>query len=185
MTAKPVTLAAMIALSSVTTVAFGCGDKLAMIGGGVSFERISQTAYPGRVVMLIEPDSPLSRADADLKLTESLRRTGHTVRRVASTQELESTLRQEAADVVVVYWTEAGTVSSQLPEAKAAAPTLVPVVYHATPEQLHDATSQSKCVAEVEKRRGRQLTETVNRAVQQRKSGQPLNCTVTAPQQST
>jgi hypothetical protein len=185
MTTKPVTLAVMIALSSVTTVALACGDKLAMIGGGVSFERIAQTAHPGSVVMLIEPDSPLSRADSDLKLSESLRRTGHSVRRVASTQELESTLRQQSADVVVVYWTEAGNVTSQLGAATSTAPAVVPVVYHATPEQLHDATTQSKCVAEVEKRRGRQLTETVNRAVQQRKSGQPFSCATSATQTST
>jgi hypothetical protein len=177
-------LATMIALSSVTTVAFACGDKLSMIGGGVSFERIAQTSHPGSVVMLIEPDSPLSRAETDLKLTESLRRTGHSVRRVASTQELESVLRQQSADVVVVYWTDAGTVNGQLHGPSASSPTVVPVVYQATPEQLHDATAQSKCLADVEKRRGRQLTETVNRAMQQRKAGQPF-CVATAPQTST
>ena len=164
-----------IALSAATTAALACGDKLAMIGGGVSFERISQSAHPGRVVMLIAPDSPFSQADSDLKLADSLRRTGHSVRRVASEAELKAALDKEAADVVVVYWTDAGTVSSDL-HAAAAAPTVVPVVYHPTPAQLNDATAQSKCVAQVEKRRGRELAETVDRVVGKRKSGQPSDC---------
>jgi hypothetical protein len=175
MSAKPVYVFAAIALSVATTAAFACGDKLAMIGGGVSFERISQSAHPGRVVMLIAPDSPFSQADNDLKLADSLRRTGHSVRRVSSEAELKAALDKEAADVVVVYWTDAGAVNSELRTA-AAAPTVVPVVYHPTPAQLNDATTKSKCVAQVEKRRGRELAETVDRVVGKRKSGQPLDC---------
>jgi hypothetical protein len=176
MSAKSLGLAIAIALSTVAATAMACGDKLAMIGGGVSFERISQTAHPGRVVLLIAPDSPFSQADTDLKLTESLRRSGHSVRRVASESELEAALDKEAADVVVVYWTDAGTVNSRLGAATTTAPTVVPVVYHPTAGQLSDATAQSKCVAQVDKRRGRQLNETIDRAVEKRKSGQPLDC---------
>jgi hypothetical protein len=106
-------------------------------------------------VLLIAPDSPFSQAETELKLTDSLRRTGHSVRRVASEAELETALHQEGADVVVVYWTDAGTVNDRLAAATSGAPTVVPVVYHATASQLSDATAQSRCVAQVEKRRGR------------------------------
>ena len=177
MSAKPVQLLCLIAMSAVATAAWACGDKLAMIGGGVSFERLSQTAHPGRVVLLIAPDSPFSQAETELKLTDSLRRTGHSVRRVASEAELETALHQEGADVVVVYWTDAGTVNDRLVAGTSGAPTVVPVVYHATASQLSDATAQSKCVAQVEERRGRQLAETVERAVERHKSGQALDCT--------
>jgi len=187
MSAKPVQLLCLIAMSAVATAAWACGDKLAMIGGGVSFERLSQTAHPGRVVLLIAPDSPFSQAETELKLTDSLRRTGHSVRRVASEAELETALHQEGADVVVVYWTDVGTVNDRLTAASASgAPTVVPVVYHATASQLSDATAKSRCVAQVEKRRGRQLAETVERAVEKHKSGQPLDCTAAhATNQST
>jgi hypothetical protein len=176
MSAKTLQFLGLIAMSAVATAAWACGDKLAMIGGGVSFERVSQTAHPGRVVLLIAPDSPFSQAETELKLTDSLRRTGHSVRRVASEAELETALHQEGADVVVVYWTDAGSVNDRLAASTSGAPTVVPVVYHASASQLSDATAQSKCVAQVEKRRGRQLNETIDRAVEKRKSGQPLDC---------
>ena len=176
MSAKSLSLVVATALSVFACAGWACGDKLAMIGGGVSFERVSQAAYPGRVVMLVEPGSPLSQADADLKLTESLKRTGHSVRRVASEAELETALSNEAADVVVVYWTDAGAVKTKLGTATPATPTIVPVVYHPTPAQLSDANAQAKCVTQVEKRRGRQLSDTVERVVEKRKTGQPLDC---------
>jgi hypothetical protein len=43
-----------------------------------------------------------------------------------------------------------------------------------------NVTQQSACVADVEKRRGRQLTETVDRVLQQRKAGHTA-CSTTAP----
>jgi hypothetical protein len=180
MNARPLVAGIVLAASVAASAgAFACGDKLAMIGGGVSFERIAQTANPGSVVLLIAPDSPLYQADQQLKLADSLRRSGHTVRRVASESELESALSQQAADVVVVYWTDAAQVHDRL-AATSPAPTVVPVVYRATPAQLTDANQQSTCTADVEKRRGRQLAETVERVLEQRKAGAPT-CAAPAP----
>jgi len=180
MNAKHLAAGIVLALSvAAPATAPACGDKLAMIGGGVSFERIAQTAHPGSVVLLIAPDSPLYQADQQLRLADSLRRSGHNVRRVASQSELENALNQQAADVVVVYWTEAAQVHDRL-AAASPAPTVVPVVYRATPAQLTDANQQSTCTADVEKRRGRQLAETVDRVLEQRKSGTPA-CRTAAP----
>ena len=185
MNAKPLVAAAALAIPVFASTALACGDKLAMIGGGVSFERISHATNPGSVVLLIAPGSPFSQADDELKLAESLRKTGHTVRRVSSTAELESALRDSPVDVVVAYWTDANAVAQKLGGSASAAPTVVPVVYQATPAQLSDATAGSKCVAEVEKRRGKQLAETVDKVLQKRKSGQPVTCTTGGAQHST
>jgi hypothetical protein len=168
--------ATCLALSSVAAPAIACGDKLAMIGGGVSFDRVASATQPGNVVLLIAPDSPLSRADADLGLTDSLRRTGHSVRRVHSEAELQAALRQEQADVVVVYWTEADAIADAFHSDATTAPTVVPVAYRATPAQLADAAAQSKCIADVEKRRGKQLAETVDRVLAKRKAGLSVDC---------
>ena|SRR5688572_14974154 len=179
MKAKPVATTVLLTLSAMaTTASFACGDKLAMIGGGVSFERIAQAANPGSVVLLMAPDSPLYQADQQLRLADSLRRSGHTVRRVASEAELETALSQKAADVVIVYWTDAAQVNGRL-ASSAGAPTVVPVVYREAPAQVTNVSQQSTCVADVEKRRGRQLTETVDRVLEQRKAGHPA-CSTTA-----
>jgi hypothetical protein len=179
MNARRLATAALFALPAMAGAAFACGDKLAMIGGGVSFERIAQTANPGSVVLLMAPDSPLYQADQQLRLADSLRRSGHTVRRVGSEAELESALSQKPADVVIVYWTDAAQVNERLASATRA-PTVVPVVYREAAAEVTNATRQSSCVADVEKRRGRQLAETVDRVLGQRKAGHST-CSTSAP----
>jgi hypothetical protein len=60
--------------------AHACGDKLSMMGGGVSFEMLNPSLHQGRVVMYITPGSPLHKANAELR--KSLERAGHKVRSV-------------------------------------------------------------------------------------------------------
>ena len=174
MNCKLLARAICLAMSSLATPAISCGDKLAMIGGGVSFDRVAAATQLGSVVLLVAPDSPLSRADADLGLTDSLRRTGHTVRQVHSEVELQAALRQHQADVVVVYWTEAESIADAFGSDATSRPIVVPVAYRATPTQL--ANAPSKCIADVEKRRGKQLMETIDRVLTRRKAGQSVDC---------
>ena len=111
--------------------ALACGDKLAMIGGGVSFERLAQTATPGRCRLLIAPDSPLSQAETGLKLTEAAAH-GHPCGASPRT-ELESALHEEGADVGRRLLDRCRDRRRSAAASVGSSPTVVPVVYHATP----------------------------------------------------
>ena len=84
-----------------------CGDKLSLVGGGVSFERVSQAGPPGRIVFLAEPGSQVQAAEKDLGLVAEFKRAGHDVKVVADSDELDRVVREQGADVVIAHWSEA------------------------------------------------------------------------------
>src|SRR5262245_33469694 len=91
-----------------------CGDKLSLVGGGVSFERVSRTGPPGRIVFLAEPGSPLQAADKNLGLAAEFKRAGHEVTVVADSNELDRVVRDHGADVVVAHWSESSATAERL-----------------------------------------------------------------------
>src|SRR5262245_59062660 len=66
-----------------------CGDKLSLVGGGVSFMDAGRAGPPGRVVLYAGPDSPLRSAEADLGLVSRMKRAGHEVTVVGDEAELD------------------------------------------------------------------------------------------------
>jgi hypothetical protein len=153
-----------------------CGDKLSLVGGGVSFERVN-AGPPGRVVVLAEPGSALQAADTDLNLVASLKRTGHDVKVAATPSELERIVHDQGADVVLAHWTEAATTADRLGKGSAA-PTVVAVSYKS--QDLADATAAGvdKCVCQAEARKGKKLAETIDKVIGQRRKGDPAGCPV-------
>ena len=102
-----------------------CGDKLSLVGGGVSFERVSQAGPPGRIVFLAEPGSQVQAADKDLGLVAEFKRAGHDVKVVADSDELDRVVREQGADVVIAHWSEAAATAGRLGKGTAS-PTVVP-----------------------------------------------------------
>ena len=171
----PCKLAFCIAVATlpVATGALACGDKLSVIGGGVSFDRVSQ--HRGSVVMLVEPDSPLRAANEALKLRQALEYAGNKVRTVDSAAGLEQAVQQVKVDVVLVSWGEAGLWQATLAE-RAGAPTVLPVAYRADPAELTLASRDGTCFARVEHRADKRLVRAVGRVMEQRQKKQPLDC---------
>ena len=87
------------------SVAQACGDKLSVIGGGVSLDRVSQ--HRGNVVMLVEPNSSLRAANDNLKLRQALEYAGNKVSTVETSAELSRVLELGKTDVVLVSWSDA------------------------------------------------------------------------------
>ena len=87
--------------------AAACGDKLSMMGGGVSFELVNPTRHRGNVVLFVTPDSPLRLSKREQTLEKTLRRAGHTVRVVNSPAELASALQAGNVDIVLTDAQEA------------------------------------------------------------------------------
>jgi DNA-binding NtrC family response regulator len=154
-------------------VANACGDKLSVIGGGVSFDRVSQ--HRGNVVMLVEPNSSLRAANDELKLRQGLEYAGNKVRTVETPAELDRVLEQGRTDVVLVSWGNAGKLQEQLAN-RSSAPTVLPVAYKTDPTELAAASKKGSCYALVKQRQDKQLVKTVGRVMEQREKNLPLDC---------
>lgn len=172
---KPRKMALGIAVTalSVATAAWACGDKLSVIGGGVSFDRVNQ--HRGNVVMLVEPNSSLRAANEALKLRQALEYAGNRVRTVDTTSELESVLQQGKIDVVLVSWGESDKLQARLAE-YSGSPTVLPVAYKTDPAELSSASRQGECFARVEERADKRLVRAVGHVMEQREKKAPLDC---------
>lgn len=171
-----------IALLQGAAVAHACGDKLSVIGGGVSFDRVSQ--HRGNVVMLVEPSSALRAANDEFELRKALEFAGNKVRTVESPAELASVLDQGVTDVVLVSWGEAAKLQEQLSN-RPGSPAVLPVAYRTNPTELAAASKQGTCYARAEQHQERQLVRTVGRVLEQREKNQPLNCRTVVASTST
>jgi DNA-binding NtrC family response regulator len=154
-------------------VAQACGDKLSVIGGGVSFDRVAQ--HRGNVVMLVEPNSSLRAANDELKLRQALEYAGNKVSTVENAGELSQVLDKGKTDVVLVSWSDATQLQQQMVN-RAGAPTVLRVAYKTDPTELKAASKQGVCYARVEQRQDRQLVRTVGRVLEQREKNLPVIC---------
>ncbi len=152
-----------------------CGDKLSLVGGGVSFERVGQSVPPGRIILLAEPGSPVQAADSDLGLAAEFKRAGHDVTVVTDSNELDRVVREQGADVVVAHWKQATATAGLLGKDKSSA-TVVSLSYKADDAAAAKAAGVDKCVCQADKGKGRKLTDTVNKVLDQRRKGLPADC---------
>jgi hypothetical protein len=165
--------------------AAACGDKLAMMGGGVSFERINLSRYRGNVVLLHPASSPPRGAPAEAELRRALERAGHKVRVVTGPSELDAALESRTVDVILVD----GSATPSLPPRSAAAaagdkePILLTVVYQA-PSTERSATPDSRCVVRADARRGRQVLDAIDRLLAGRARGERVPCAAAPPTHS-
>jgi hypothetical protein len=161
-----------------------CGDKLSLVGGGVSFERVSQAGPPGRIVVLAEPGSVVQTADSDLGLVAEFKRAGHDVKVVADAGELDRVVRDQGADVVVAHWSEAAATAGRLGTGTGS-PTVVPVSYKSSDAADAMAAGAGRCVCQVDQRKGRKLTETIDKVLDKRRKGEPADCPVVVATRTT
>lgn len=156
-------------------IAQACGDKLAVIGGGVQFDRVSRNRYRGNVVMLVAPDSRLRAANDTLKLRQALEAAGHRVRAVESSDELTLALDQAKADVVLVSWDGADQVKAQL-AGRSPSPTVLPFTSKADPAFVSEAGSTGYCLAVAEQPGDKRFVKAVDSVMQQRRKDPSLQC---------
>lgn len=155
-----------------------CGDKI--MGGGMSFERVP----PGRIVVLAEPGSALQTAETELGLAAKLKRAGHDVTVVTTSDELDHVVRDHGADVVVAHWTEAAATADRLGK-HSGSPTVVAVSYKSTDAAEATAAGVDKCVCQADQRKGKKLAETIDKVLDKRSKGQPTDCLLVAASSTT
>jgi hypothetical protein len=171
--AKPISiLLGILACGYSLSAAQACGDKLLALGGGVSYERVFSSRHPGNLILLLRPESALTAANDRLRLDNALQRAGHKVRTVNSRTELESSLREAAADLIVTDWEDARALAPEV----AARVAILPVV--SGPEKTPKAGSASgtDCLVDVNRHKGRQMIRAVDQLLERGEKGLPANC---------
>ena len=83
-----------------------CGDKLVPLGGGVRFEQIHVSRYPGKIILFLNPSSTLRTANDEFGLSAALVRAGHAVSTVEDVQQLEAALQTGNPDLVLMDWAD-------------------------------------------------------------------------------
>jgi vacuolar-type H+-ATPase subunit F/Vma7 len=180
-------LVAAVLAAAQSGPALACGDKLSMMGGGVSFERINASAHRGSVVMLLAPDSQLRATAADLELKRSLERAGHTVRTLATTDELAAQLRNGGVDVVLVDAWVAENMRRQIAAAAPATskPIVLTVIYKPGAGGQPTTQVERLCVARADKQNGRAVLNAIEQELARKARGEPVACGSLPPVQST
>ena len=95
---------AVLSATAFTVDTLACGDSLYRVGKGVSY-RVYTAPLPGSVLVYGETEGAR-------QLAEELARSGHGVRLVSSSDELESELQNGEYDVVIAAYSDHGTVES-------------------------------------------------------------------------
>jgi hypothetical protein len=152
-----------------------CGDKLSVIGGGVSFERLGGLDAPGTVIMLLEPNSTLRAANDNLKLRQVLEDAGYSVRTVEHPGALTNSSDKGRVDVVLVSWGDAASVEAAFAN-RDAAPTVLPVAYDVDAAALTAANGKGTCYVVAAKGHDKEFVKGVTRAMKSRAKNQPLHC---------
>ena len=157
-----------------------CGDKLSMMGGGVSFEMLNPSLHQGRVVVFITPDSSLHAASADLKKT--LERAGHKVRSVDNASELQAAVKAGDVDLVL---TNLGDDQAVHVATGSPPPALLSVIYKPTQGALSGSSMGVTCTTRADKARGRQMLEAIENVLAHKGSGLASNCAPASDSKST
>ena len=154
-----------------------CGDKLVPLGGGVRFEQIHVSRYPGKIILFLNPSSTLRTANDEFGLSAALVRAGHAVSTVEDVQQLEAALQTGNPDLVLMDWADVVQLLDEV-QSEGGSPPILPVLYRPTAEQLLAVREQTRCVAPATKRKGRMVVvQSVEAIMARRDKGLPVDCT--------
>ena len=95
---------AFLAALGLAVDAIACGDSLYRVGKGVSY-RVYTAPLPGSVLVY-------GQSEGAKQLAEELARSGHGVRLVSNSEELETELQSGDYDVVIAAYSDHGAVES-------------------------------------------------------------------------
>jgi hypothetical protein len=165
-------LAGFAATLAAQPPAYACGDKLSMMGGGVSFEMLNPSLHPARIVVFLTPDSPLFASRSALQ--KKLERAGHTVKIIDSPDALQKSLRAGDVDVAL---TNLGDERAATPvNAGAQAPALLSVVYKPTSSSFSSSSASVTCTTRVDKANGSKVLDAIENVMSRKGIGLAYDC---------
>jgi len=176
-------IAAVACAISVSGTAWACGDKLVALGGGIGFQRVVVSRYPGKIILVLDPVSGLEAANNRFNLVASLSLAGHEVFVARNEDELRKFRTEQKPDLILVDAASTKQYETQ-PAAGGTAPAIIPVTY-ADGGQLPVSLQQSGCGSVDVGRKGSQLVKAVEGAMKLRSRGVSLPCDKSAPTRQT
>jgi len=143
--------------------AAACGDKLSMMGGGVSFDLVNPNRHRGNVVLFAPPGSALHASSREQALQKSLQRAGHTVRVAGTPAELATALQAGNVDIVLTDVPATATTPRKIAAdtSSAADTTSLAILYRPTAADVTSASPELSCVAPIDQQRGRQMLQAI------------------------
>lgn len=167
-------IAALVGAALIAGSALACGDKLVALGGGVGFDRVVVSRYPGHIILLLEPATGLSKANDKFNLAGSLSLAGHEVFIATNAAELRVHRLAVAPDLILVDAARAGEMQPQ-PAADRKDPVILPVAY-APAREASARDAAASCVTVIEGKKGTQLLKAVEKALKLRSRGEAMTC---------
>jgi len=146
-----------------------CGDKFVVFGQGVRFQRAYAAAHPANILVYLTRDSKWATTDNRERLLSVLRLVGHRPYAVTTADELQAAIATSNYDVILTELTSVGFVNETIAGAKAR-PTIVPMVFEPTREQMKEIEKQNSCTVAVS-RRSHELLTVINDVMGQRSKG--------------
>ena len=123
-----VIILAILAAALFSAELFACGDSLYRVGKGVSY-RVYTAPLPGNVLVY-------GQSDGAKQLAEELARSGHGVRLVGDSAELETELETGDYDIVIAAYSDLDTIKSSASAAHNTTTEVLPVAQTEEEEQL-------------------------------------------------
>jgi hypothetical protein len=156
-------------------VGLACGDKFVVLGRGVRFGRAFASKYPASILIYMNPASHMSAAAREFKLEKTLKAAGHKTRVVESSADLEQALASGKYDIVLADIADSPGVQKDAASA-ASKPSVVPVLYKPTPEELAAVEKKYGCLIAPASSRSAELLPVLDQAMQSRAKGLGARC---------
>lgn len=122
-----------------------CGDKFLVIGRGPRSQRTKGAVQKAVILMYMDPRSELPAAIKEQGLESDLKLAGHKVRVVADRRSVGDELLSQRYDIVLAGLADMESLELQVGSAPAR-PTLLPIVYNPTDDELEAARRRYACV---------------------------------------
>lgn len=144
-------------LLQATNAAQACGDKFLLVGRGVEFHRAYAALYPASIVIYARLPGDAAKAIRDSRFQANLRQSGHRVLLVENDAALARVLESDRIDLILTDVADAETLSRQA-SAAPSKPTVLPVMYRPTKEQVQTIEARYQCRLTSADRADRYLT---------------------------
>jgi len=125
--------------------ALACGDKFLVVGRSVRSQRARGAVHKAAILMYLDPQSGLPDAMREEHFEQDLKLAGHSIQSVPSRERIAEALKAARYDLVVVGVADMPALEA-LVASVASRPTLLPIIYNPTGEELEAAKKQFSCV---------------------------------------
>lgn len=144
MQAKRAVLVGFAAVGLAADGVQACGDKFLLLGRGVKYHRAYAAIYPASIVIYAVPQRNAAKAIRDPRLQNELKLAGHRVSIVETEAALARALSSERVDLVLTDVADADATAKQ-GGASASKPTVLPVMYEPTREEVKAIEARYQC----------------------------------------